>query len=1069
MYTAEQYARAKAALNDPDLEKKVGAERMGKWARNVAEYETAQGAPGGPGLSEQDVARLETPLAIGGALPNESIAPDYQYHPPEDFDEKLPNATKRKRYSAPPEYVTKQPGKALAQLAKNRLTDPLNGSNGAMYFEPSEKQFAADMGEYLKAKGVEPGSEDYRLAFADYKDRKWEQAYKQAEATDSPLLRVAYVPENANGWTKLQAYLADKTDAASAFAQGFASGGTLGMTRALHSDADREQLARHPIAETLGEFGGAVTPGGLASKLTGTVGRGAARLGPVGAAAVAGGVAAPLDVAAHAGAEELSNRLHGRPVDQDAKGQFASKLLGSALLGTGMGVVGEYLASGAQGYREHVRSPLSKFGTELTNAESTGTATDALSGLKPSSDVQKYLDKARGPVPGEDRPLPSGSAVEYAAGDVRGPVVAQQSLEHTAALQRMERESGRMYQGDAGLRQPKPMGELVRTLREHILERSQPEAASEFLPAPGQSLGARNNAQLIDFARKLVRPRLALDVDAAKEAARTGGQVVSLEDAERMGFAVKGLENEANPATGVPHNAPTLSGDSFPWFPQANPVEVLPKYTKEQLAAHADELVGYPAATPEQAAALNKWSFGHDEAIRGVQRGDPDAAIIQKRLEAYGGPVDKLGVPHEQHLAEAKEAARHIGEYLAATPPSSKLPFVYRGLVLSREEAKKFLQRGEFDLGNSASSVSADPAVARSFVARNVKPGDVGITLKLEHNGARDISPYAADRVKIEKELLMPGGSKFSAVNRFEDASNPGHYIVVGKQAPPEGDLGATRPEIEPPAVEVPPGHSPKTFRVILEPRAYDAMKMEAQIKAIDQAGKAGTEAKVDPVWPELMRAARVDREQFGKAWSGLKNIHHEELTALEQRAAHAGITESKPYDQMSGNAQKTANAALTNYGVAPQETNKALGELADNAGVRQNLETLRGTRAYSALKEKATPALNESITTGGAFTRLGGLLPGARLRGDAVARSVARGPEGDALFVRKFNTGLMNEPLGREVAPSGPFGNLLSMGRGALGIKTGSVYDSYSERTGPGSSLSPEEKAKLQQLLESQ
>lgn len=1030
MYTAEQYARAKALLNDPASEAKYGPEGMGKLHQKLTEYESvnAQSAADQPALSEGDIERLQTPLAIGGALPNESIAPDYQYHPPDDFDPDLPNASKRKKYAAPPEYVTKTPGKALATLAKTHIVapiiDPLNGHNQGMYFEPSEKQFAADMGEYLKAKGVAPGSEEYAHAYADYKDRKWEQAYKQAEATDTPLLRVAHVPDSASGWTKLQAYLADKTDAAAAFATGFASGGTLGKTRLLQTNDDREQLARHPVAEAIGEVGGAVAPGSLAGKLFGGLGRlgKAAGLGKYGAAALAGGVGSTIDAASHSGADALADQLHGRPLDQDAKSHFTTKLLGSAAIGSLGGVAGEGVASLAQRYRTGLRQSTSPMGTELTNAESTGTATDAWHGLKPSSDVEKYLEKARGPVPGEDKALPTGSAVEYAASDVRGPIVKQQDFEHTAALQRMEKESGQMYARTPELKQPKPVKSLLDTLLNGIRERSQPEAADKFLPGAADALGARNNSPFIDLARKVVKPRLALDVDAAKEAARTGGRVVTLEEAEQMGFPVKGLANELNPETGIPHNAPSLSDYEVP------------------------------------ATAAGKFAAEH-----------PDLPLVQRYLNetrAANGLAERAGYPRETSAA--------MNGFLrdAETAGHTYKGTVYRGATPS--ELERVMQGGATP---SAWSVSKNIEGAMPFAKKG------GVLFEIE-GGA--VPTDAVPGSNTFEEALIPHGAPLRVAGRRNEN---GIEIVTLKRAGtpvPEENLGATRPELgatrpemdshEPvrdselmtSAIEVPENYNPKQFRVILDPRAYDAQKMEQVIKAIDQAGKAGTEAKVDPMWPELMRAARIDREQFGKAWSGLKNVHHEQLTALEQRAAHAGITEQKPtYDELSGNAQKAANATITNYGVAPKATNEALSSLADNAGVRGNLETLRGTRAYSALKEKALPNVHESIGQGGGFARLGGLLPGLKLRGDAFARTLARGPEGEAMYATKFSPRLLNEPLGREVTPSGPFGSLLSMGRGALGVKTGSVYDSGSGRAGPGSTLSPDEKAKLQQLLE--
>ncbi len=1089
MYTEAQYRKAKAALDDPQLESKVGPERMGKWAQRIEEYEAAQAAApaaqAGPagGLSPEDEVRLTESPAV--PLPNDATPPEFA--PPSDTDFELPNASKLKKYSSPPEYVSKSRS-GLSQIAEMYVRKGgIDGLSATMHFEPSERQFEADMGPYLQAKGIAPGTEDYQKALDTYRDAKWEQAYKAAEAEDRTLTRAEYVPEHAPGWDKLTAWLGDKADTASAFTKGIIHGRTLGLTRALERDSDRVQRERSPVASGIGELAGAVNPKSLVSKLTSGVGKLGAvgRLGRYGASAVAGGVAGTADVAGHAIGDTLSDKLHGRPPDPEERSNLTGRLLGGALFGAGGGALGEGVGALAQRYSRGIRDRSTKFGEELSNAESTGTATNAMTGLEPSSDVRAMLERARGPVPGENKPLAMGSPVEQAASDVRGPIVAQQVDERAAALKRMEEDAGAMYARDPALKKGHGMHETGQTLLKTVLDRSQPEAADKFLPSADDALGATNNAQFSDMVRKLFKPRLVDDVDAAAEAARTGGHVVTLEEAQRAGFKVKGLETELNPETGVPHNAPSLSSysnvsegellpdsGSMPWFPQGNPVDVLPKYGKDTLAAHADEVAGFPGATPEQAAALNKWSFGHDEAIRGVQKGTPDAELIAQRLKAYGGPVDKLGVPHEQHLAEARAAATHIAEYLKNTPPASKLPFVYRGLVMSREDAKKFLQQSSFDLGNAASSVSADPAVARSFVARNLKDGDVGITLKLGHNNARDISPYAADRVKVERELMLPPGSKFGAVNRYEDASNPGHYIVEGKHAPSPDDLGATRPEIElpPPGapaaqhdVELPPGRQEKTFRVILEPREYDALKMEQQIQAIDRAGKAGTDAKVDPAWPELMRAARIDREQFGKAWSGLKNVHHEELTALEQRAAHAGIAENKHYPDMSGNAQKTANAAITNYGVAPQATNEALAELAGNAGVRGGLETLRGTRAYSALKESASPNMNEGITGGGGFLRLGGFGPALKLRADVFARGLARGPDGLPMSGTTVTPAQVGQPLERSLLPSS---GLLAMGRGALGVKTGSVYDSATGRSKPGNSLTPQERAQLEKLL---
>lgn len=985
-YTDEQYRRAKDVV---ETLPKARADIV--WQR-IQEYEAAKQ----PRLSDTDVERLRTPPLT---QPAENFDTGADFVPPPDTDYNLPNASKKKRFGDKTEYRSKN-GSALATIAKSMVVDPLNGPLVTSHFEPSQQQFEADAGPILQAKGIQPGSPEYQEAFDEYKDRKWEQAYKQAEAEDRTLTRVAYVPEDASNWDKLSAYLGESADTASAFTKGFASGRTLGLTKSLETDADREQLTRHPGAAMLGELKGAISPRSLVNKLTGGFGRAATAVGVgrYGAAALAGGAGVAADVASHTAAEALSDKLHGRRPDPDAKSNFTARLLGGAALGAGAGVLGEGVASLAQRYRTAIRQPTSDIGPELTNAEASGTATDAWSGLKPSSDVKAMLERSRGPVPGEAKLPPSGSPVEYAASEVRGPIVAQQELEHVAALKRMEEQSGALYARSPELKQPKQVSALAKAVRQAITERSQPEAVGMFLPTPDQAIAGRNNTPLINFARGVVKPRLVLGVDASKEAARTGGEVVSLEDARRMGFKVKGLETELNPETGIPHNAPSLSDYDTP------------------------------------AAGVGALAAEH-----------PDLPLVQRYINETrmaNGIAERAGMPRETSagmngfLRDA-EAAGHT--YKGT---------VYRGATPS--ELERILQEG---VTPSAWSAAKSVEGAMPFAKKG------GVLFEIE-GGA--VPTDGIPGSNTFEEMLVPHGSPIRVVGRRNEGGI--EIVTLRRQgSQPETELSATKPEIDvaPSDIEVPANYPKEEFAVVLDPRAYDALKLEQQIKAIDQAGKAGTEAKVDPVWKDLMRAARVDREQFGKAWSGLKNVHHEELTALEQRGAHAGITERNLYPGMSGNAQKTANAAITNYGVAPQATNEALGELATNAGVRPGLETLKGTRAYSALMEKASP--QAGMTEGGGFLRVGGLLPGAKLRLDAAARGLTRGPEGNPLFMQKFDPALANQPLGRELLPSS---GLLAVGRGALGVKTGSVYDSATGRSKPAGTLTPQERERLESLL---
>src|SRR4029079_8852856 len=106
---------------------------------------------------------------------------------------------------------------------------------------------------------------------------------------------------------------------------------------------------------------------------------------------------------------------------------------------------------------------------------------------------------------------------------------------------------------------------------------------------------------------------------------------------------------------------------------------------------------------------------------------------------------------------------------------------------------------------------------------------------------------------------------------------------------------------------------------------------------------------------------------------------------------------------------------------------------LADRAGVRPELENVRGTRAYISLNDSASPQLNLGSRRG----LVRSVLAGAGLRGDALARDVSRGPSGETLYtVKGLNpeaAARTDTPLGRSLLPSA---SLLGFGRGAGGVK---------------------------------
>ena len=239
-------------------------------------------------------------------------------------DGNLPTASKLKILNTPPEYVPKDPLASLKQVAVATLKDPLDGPSVGVYHEPSEKQFQADMGPVLEARKLVPGSPAYKDAFDEYKDRKWAQAYQQAQATDTPLTRAEYVPRSS-AWEQLKGMLEQAPDLASTFAKGFASGRTLHATDTLATDADLEQAQRNPIAHAAGELVGSAGATAPLAKITKGASNLAARVlpgnlfGRLAGGAVAGAASGASDLAGASAAEGIRDEAHGGTLDNASR------------------------------------------------------------------------------------------------------------------------------------------------------------------------------------------------------------------------------------------------------------------------------------------------------------------------------------------------------------------------------------------------------------------------------------------------------------------------------------------------------------------------------------------------------------------------------------------------------------------------------------------------------------------------------------------------------------------------------------------------------------------------------
>lgn len=999
MYTPDQYARAKAQVDQAPADKQaILRQRMGEYEATLPNAERPgkltgflDAGPEGPNVPALPPESSVYKFPALGEQVNAPGAPD------PNIDLSLPNASKLKQFSAPAEYVAKNPLNGVKHIAAATLGDPLDGPQANTYREPSQEQFVNDQGALLKARGIpfDPRDERFADQFAEYKDRKWQQAYQKAAAADLPLTRAEYV-QHSGAWDKLKDAVVDAADMGSAFAKGYARAATLHGTDVLAAvsdklsgrddvGSDRAQTERDPYAEGAGELAGATRTGGpLASITEGAASIGAKIIpgaaGRIAGAALGGAVAGEAENAARSVAQGLGDMAHGRS-GESAKDNFTSHLLGSGLIGGGLGAVGGVAAEGAGAVRKWVRPGTGDLAREIKANDLGGGATDVIRGVVPSKAVAANIETARPPLPGElNKPNLETTPQNVAAQKLHEPLTAQNAKDNADFTARAERENAAAYAADPNLQQPKPARNIVDSIIDTIKKRSREETGAE-IPSPDEALVAHDNKPLVSLLRQATKAKVVTAVEAANEAQATGGRVVTLGEAKALGYSVS--PHTPDPETGVPPDAPAIP-DEPQGPPGGSTADVFGRQADKPTPWNGRDLgprAGRAKAPPAQEPGSDWDSRGRDDA----------------RFEHVRGQRPELP-----------------GDVYVPTPNSNpSVPF--------EGPLPKF----------------ADPE-ARA----------------LQRYEPPDSSALAAKRPPLPGESLPPRAPPPEATDYAETKSGTWSPITATPAAKTAQAAGVPDEQL----------------RVLIEPRSFNAQKYETIISGLDDLAKAGrAQGNVDPAFKDFQRAARADREQFSPEWAELKDKHYRTKLALESRAGFANIAPgNKPHSEMSANDKKTFEGGLLGYGStepAKKSANDAYRALADAAGpkVRAELETLRAQTAYDSLKTKATPNMRESAGAGGATTRIGGLGTAAKLRADAAARGVSRGPKGlppiDPKTLSPELLALIRQgnPIGREYKPVGAMANMFSMGKGALGLKAGSVYNS----------LTPAEQKRLDGLLE--
>lgn len=810
-YTQEQYTRAKAAIAKgaiPPDKTAVVAQRIAEFEGkkpgmgNLRAMEGAGGslevkpepAPEMPTLSEVGSgmdsylsnSTSDTAQAIKAAMPYEEVERRQQavnMTKKLSRDESLKTASKLKVFADPPEYTPPKPLPGmLGSVALAATNFP------ARYFEPTIKEFKEVLGgnnrvaekireQYPDVADLAELSDANLLhsdAYRAYADARWQRELAKAIKEKRGIIRTAYSdqdwmsggkPAKPDSLDSLADVMDTTMAAGSAVLQGGTAGGwdtalTLDGATDLR-DAGRGSRDRNPVASGIGEIYGALHPRSIGSKVAGGLGKLGAPTGLVGRGIKAGAIGAGtavLDENMRAAADLAADAMDAEMSAAETLAHIRQNLPGvdpmTATIGGGLGVGGDVIGAGAQAWSRHMQNS-DELRVPLKDYERAGGKVGPFMGPKISAKAIALRDEAE--ALGRD---PAGHVAEK----VKQPLARQRLLE--------QEEMNRGIASATDRAQARAEG------REPAFD-----AANKIRAIAAQKPGATPASaavkqRLNDFADRLAKEgelsadRLDSYIDEMDaEANIAGGRGEPKKDFIDASKFLRDMRDEFKfrddvTAVDVPYTGQLA---------EVSPLEVLPRPSKEDIALHR-RIIASVIVTPEEAKAVHRFSQGYDQSMRKMQRGVPDPEIAAGHVR---------GVAHVQ---EARESLPHLESYMSKVPPATEIPYVYRGIVVPKEQLEEILQSSVVHadpVGKAAvTSVSADPVVARSFVARNLEDGTEGIVFKLRHQSAVGTGQYASERMQVEKELLLRGNTPFRVTGRYRDATNPRQVIIEAEEIP---------------------------------------------------------------------------------------------------------------------------------------------------------------------------------------------------------------------------------------------------------------------------------------------
>jgi hypothetical protein len=425
--------------------------------------------------------------------------------------------------------------------------------------------------------------------------------------------------------------------------------------------------------------------------------------------------------------------------------------------------------------------------------------------------------------------------------------------------------------------------------------------------------------------------------------------------------------------------------------------------------------------------------------VPGEQKSYFEGSPVEYQARKVEGPLSEANAQaiKDEKIRQQNETAQFVQQNPHLTTPRPMKATVQTAVKLLEELSVPEARGGQFPPSAGAALPGRSNAALAKFVEGSVKP-ELVLATNADKAGMEASGAIAAIPLQQAREMGIDVDKLVKGLPPRDTRAS----FIAGNH----GDPSATN--------NVRGTSSEDALKVLLVPRTYDAQTMDTQIKILDDLAKEGSKGKPDFVWDRLHAAAREDRGQFGEGWKKLKEAQHERMSTLEQRAADAGLPAG---DLTQPNDVKAFRSALEQSGSPKQAaaTKEAHLSLAEQAGQRRGLGLLQGQRAYDALKSSTKINANPIVTSGGAYERLGNLGSAASLRLDAVARALARNPEGLSSIttreigpelmatIRQMSSGARLPPSAVEHAPPGAFMNMFGLGGGGLGVRAAQVYSS--------------------------